>query len=336
MAMSTLRGNTPQAFEECPFCSLVYARYEKTEIEFCQRCKLPLLPAKPTLTIVSEYQVKLRSLKTLWKGTEYQEKVTVQLDKIDRIWNIAQRHSLKSEANRTESAVPEEAPEPAAADANLALPEMEDRVKVLTATCQQLATSLMHLKNYCQERDRFFNDQITQLTRRLEVMQSLIESPEPVIEGQLLPPASIPSEPDSQKPWWLERYHLNPHDLEPSAISVDETAVSFQQRNGHVRVAGGSKTRIVFEKQSGSGKFWIIPSAEVLSDRKVAHLVPRWDAKFNVHDQQSLAAYFTLDETEQQTTGRYHVICPALLLALPQGEQWELVERGGLESFPDN
>jgi hypothetical protein len=177
--------------------------------------------------------------------------------------------------------------------------------------------------------------QIDQITQTLKELQSALDQFQKQPPKPSAPDSPIASPPaDPRIPWWLEQYNRSPKDVTAWAIQVEETSSSFQQRNGYARSSGSSKAAVTFEKQSGTCNFLIIPSDEIVNGTKIAYLVPRWNAKFNGHDQQSLQAFFASDEAEGKKGDRYRVIRPAWVAPLPQGEQWELVERGELELQP--
>lgn len=190
-----------------------------------------------------------------------------------------------------------------------------------------LEKELRKEKEYRKHLELHFSDRIHHITQAFEKLKA----------GQVpkAPPKPV-SENDPRTPWWLERYHLSPQDILPLANSVEETPDSFARRNGHARVQGNGKGAIAFEKQSGNSKFWIILSDNSLDGQKIAYLVPRPNIKFNGYEQQSIQAYFELDEAEGQSNGQYQVTRPAIVTALSQGEQWELLERGLLELLLKN
>jgi hypothetical protein len=121
---------------------------------------------------------------------------------------------------------------------------------------------------------------------------------------------------------------------------VEETSLSFSQRNGYTRQQDNGKLTITFEKQPSNGKFWTIRSATLLDGEKFAYLVPCKNVKLNGYDQEAIAAYFLINETEFQSDRRYRIVYPAIVTPLNQGANesglWELVKQGSLELLSSN
>jgi hypothetical protein len=206
----------------------------------------------------------------------------------------------------------------------------------------QMIQQVRHQQHQLEEQLVAINTHLKQLLKSSAPLPSssssapLSSERSPQSSPRLTDPAGYPL------PSWLDEYN---NDQVPELISVyadvvEETSLSFSQRNGYTRQQDNGKLTITFEKQPSNGKFWTIRSATLLDGEKFAYLVPCKNVKLNGYDQEAIAAYFLINETEFQSDRRYRIVYPAIVTPLNQGANesglWELVKQGSLELLSSN